>query len=83
METHSRIPDVDSNQLHVDLSLRRMGTMFLIDSIQTAFYKNKALYYETEQEKYRLKANKMHYRYEKVFALYLRQQDSLDNSIYQ
>lgn len=59
------------------LTMRALHTMLKTDSLDRVFLSNKALYFETHKEKYRLKANDAHDKYMISWKLLTEQRDSV------
>jgi len=79
---HSRIPDVDTLKLWTDLSIRRISIGMKADSVDKQYYIYAAMYYKTDDEKYRRMANECYRLYQKLWKLYAARQDSIDKKIY-
>ena len=79
---HNRIPDVDTLKLWTDLSIRRISIGIKADSVDRQYYVYAAMYYKTDDEKYRRMANECYRLYQKLWKLYTARQDSIDKKIY-
>lgn len=75
---HSEIPTIDSTYCSLQLNLRRMESIMHTNEVDRQYYVNASLYYKTHIDKYRLRANVLHYDYIVCFRLYQAREDSLN-----
>lgn len=75
----TKINSVDSAKLSMDLSLRRLNSVFAYNEANEKYWENSSLYYQTEIDKYRIIANSYHKKCDKIALLEKAQRDSLEN----